>query len=505
MAKYCGEKTWMYWIGLRSYDAQEGLASVAFLPTGFEKGDLSKLWPSQLEPLKQAECSPVKRCQHYWLQAGTGWGKSLVLGFMLCRYGASNVFFLRYRPTTGSYDEISLLGYNNEPIIFIDDVVPKVSKAGKETWPHAFEQFVKRLGNGLPIGFIFGAQNISVTIVAKIFITSTYDPPTDAEFRRRTEWVRFISQTEFQYITKVKKTICSDRWVKPLPGHIPLPVFLRSQRNFAAWIARVKKPKILCLLDMRRAAPPMPASVSVPAGHWSLCCACQMIWDGGLDEQLSRRCNGCNVQKHYEGRQHEVERLIADGWTHIGHLPPGVQPRFPIGPWRWCTPCRIIFEVCEAVDPVHCGTCSQRMRHTDNKCILQMRLSRDWIYWRRRTEINDDGYDVPGPPSGWVMLNVPTSSGSSGAVRAATVTPQLSELATAPPSGEASAAPGAPKPAALEIAAVTPPPSETPAAPSSVPRALCGTQITFKVYPPWGSSLLSPCGIPREDTRGDLA
>lgn len=92
------------------------------------------------------------------------------------------------RGTTGRYDDTAFLAYEKcgrPPIVIINDLKGKTDgRAGTRSWPEHILSFLRHQTDGMSRRVVFG-QDITYTVRAKIIVNSTWDPPEDAEIRRR--------------------------------------------------------------------------------------------------------------------------------------------------------------------------------------------------------------------------------------------------------------------------------------------------------------------------------
>lgn len=129
------------------------------------------------KPLKEGE-------NGLWLNLESGAGKTVVLKWLLDNY---DVFIPGMRPT-GDYDCLSLMGYQDEPILLFNEMQPAKVETSQGTltiWKRGFQQLLKQACDVYPIAFNFGGQREKIVPKCKVIITSNYDMPDDPGIRRR--------------------------------------------------------------------------------------------------------------------------------------------------------------------------------------------------------------------------------------------------------------------------------------------------------------------------------
>ena len=107
-----------------------------------------------------------------------------MMKIMMMRY-PNQVFHLLKRAASSCYDTTALLGYNDQPIVCLNDVKGHEDKYGRRTWPPDMHRLFLSLTDGMPQPFAWAGRSYNPCIVAKIIINSTWDPPNDPEFTRR--------------------------------------------------------------------------------------------------------------------------------------------------------------------------------------------------------------------------------------------------------------------------------------------------------------------------------
>jgi hypothetical protein len=126
-----------------------------------------------------------------WIRLPPGSGKSWV-GDWLHDYYNGNVFYPGMRPH-GDYDCLSFMGYNNEPVILMNDLAPSDVRQDGETksqWKRSILDMLKRICDNTPLCFQFGGHTNKVYIKARIIVTSNFAlpkgrSPDDTEAIRR--------------------------------------------------------------------------------------------------------------------------------------------------------------------------------------------------------------------------------------------------------------------------------------------------------------------------------
>jgi len=124
------------------------------------------------EPLKDDD-------RGLWLNCPTGSGKTWILKWLFDHY---SVYCPGIRPD-GNYDVISMMGYDGQDFILINEVQGTVVQVEygveKVCWKKKFMELIKKLTDGFPIAIDFGGKHVEKLVHAKIIITSNFSLPTD--------------------------------------------------------------------------------------------------------------------------------------------------------------------------------------------------------------------------------------------------------------------------------------------------------------------------------------
>ena len=344
---------------------EETIGVLCYLPPHFETGDLQYMLEPQLEMFKYIEGSPCRRNCHMWAQGRSGFGKTVMLQMVCVRYGMENVFFAKYRPSIKSYDDSSLLGYNGEAIIIIDDVVPIILRNDSYRWEHAFVQFVKKLGNGSPMCLLFGNDRMNVTPCCKIIFTSTFDPPDDVEFMRRTFHVYFEKE-KVTILHRADNPIYEKRIIKPLDGMFPYNVFMKAKRHFGERLRAIR--------SLRNLRDRGPATLEIVRTRGELHGDGWMVYVQIIDwGALLPARTLPPVPLFREPAEMPVPELLP---------PPTLPPGTPESSWMFCPICMIVLDGLGAV----CQGCWRDMRGTFKRELIQDILQKPgWKYAPRGT------------------------------------------------------------------------------------------------------------------------
>lgn len=147
------------------------------------------LWPHQQKLIDFCN-TPITgdtNCRGVWLDWDSGAGKSHAIARMYDLYGPEQVFQPGVRPN-GSYDLISMIGYNGQRIIFLDDVAVHVTMSyeySRDKNGHnvatevltprpkaSFIMLLKRMCDVTPISISFGGKHYNIVVRARVVIAA---------------------------------------------------------------------------------------------------------------------------------------------------------------------------------------------------------------------------------------------------------------------------------------------------------------------------------------------
>lgn len=137
-----------------------------------------------------------------WLQLESGAGKTMFLKYLIEKH---QCFIPGLRPN-GNYDCLSLMGYNDEPLMLFNEMQPskvETYQGTKHIWKRGFIQLLKQSCDVFPIAFQFGGERQLIVPKCKVIITSNYDPPEDPGFQRR---FTIYKSKEDTYATQLVET-----------------------------------------------------------------------------------------------------------------------------------------------------------------------------------------------------------------------------------------------------------------------------------------------------------
>jgi len=151
-----------------------------------------------------------------WLNWPSGAGKTSVLKWLLDNY---EVYQPGMRPN-GSYDNISMMHYNGEPIIIMDEMQPAIIETKlwdgerrkhvtdtKIVWKRGITELLKSMCNHMQFTFSFGGKYHKIQCKAKVICTSNYPLPQEVGVQRRfTE-----SSTTSLEISALRKPVAAKR------------------------------------------------------------------------------------------------------------------------------------------------------------------------------------------------------------------------------------------------------------------------------------------------------
>jgi hypothetical protein len=189
---------------------------MCFMPASLVSGSIQGLLHAQLAILMWLEDTEVAEGTGLWIHGPSGFGKTTVMKVLHCRYG-KQIFILNKRAAIQGYDDTSLMGYHDEPVLIMDDA-KRPQKA--DAWPDQFIDCIKALTNGYAISFIYGHGKYSYTPAAKVVITSTQAPPADVEgeVKRRYQTMRVFPNGEWKITEKTKPGTGEGKFIVPAPG-----------------------------------------------------------------------------------------------------------------------------------------------------------------------------------------------------------------------------------------------------------------------------------------------
>jgi len=177
-------------------------------------GETPKPWQQLVVDWALAPCPTGTNNRGLWLTMPSESGKTWVLNYIADLLADRNerVFRPGMRPD-GSFDGVSLLRYNGEPLIFFDDIGATVKEVdlgvSRVLWKNKMIDLFKMVANNTPIPIDFGGEHKEICIKGKVLVTSNFGLPDgrnvqDGEALRR----RYIEveYTDLQQLTAALKT-----------------------------------------------------------------------------------------------------------------------------------------------------------------------------------------------------------------------------------------------------------------------------------------------------------
>jgi len=114
-----------------------------------------------------------------WLHQDSGAGKTWVINYIADQL-PQGIFRPGLRPH-GGYDAISMMHYNNEPLILLDDIGCSTRDGPNgETinmWKGVVMDFLKLITSNAPMAFDFGGKRYEVTPRGRVLVTSNFNLP----------------------------------------------------------------------------------------------------------------------------------------------------------------------------------------------------------------------------------------------------------------------------------------------------------------------------------------
>lgn len=146
--------------------------------------ELRKVTPRPGQALcRDAICAPLdptnNRNRGIWLHSKPGWGKSLMYNIIAQEIGEDKIFIPAER--NDSYSTMSMIGYNNEPVIFMDDTRGYTDGSGVAHHKGNFIKFIKAIATGDIMKYTMYNQVHTFRPYARVLITSNYAMPVSHE------------------------------------------------------------------------------------------------------------------------------------------------------------------------------------------------------------------------------------------------------------------------------------------------------------------------------------
>jgi len=143
-----------------------------------EEGDAPLGWQLPVVTWALADCPKGTDGRGLWLHQDSGEGKTWVINYIADQ--VESVFRPGLRPH-GGYDAISMMHYNGEPLILLDDIGCSTREGpdGEQInlWKGAVMDFLKLITSNAPIAFDFGGKRYEVLPVGKVLCTSNFRLP----------------------------------------------------------------------------------------------------------------------------------------------------------------------------------------------------------------------------------------------------------------------------------------------------------------------------------------
>ena len=142
-----------------------------------DEGESPRDWQVPVVQWALSPCPKGTDARGMWLHQDSGAGKTWVLNYIADQ--EVSIFRPGLRPH-GGYDAISMMHYNGEQIILLDDIGCSTRDVmGEETlmWKGAVMDFLKLITSNAPIAFDFGGKRYEVLPQGKVLCTSNFKLP----------------------------------------------------------------------------------------------------------------------------------------------------------------------------------------------------------------------------------------------------------------------------------------------------------------------------------------
>jgi len=144
-----------------------------------EAGEEPRGWQVPVVAWALSPCPTGTDGRGMWLHQSSGTGKTWVINYIADQIGDS-IFRPGLRPH-GGYDAISMMHYNGESLVVLDDIgcstKDDLNGMTLELWKGAVMDFLKLITSNAPIAFDFGGKRYEVTPKCKVLCTSNFNLP----------------------------------------------------------------------------------------------------------------------------------------------------------------------------------------------------------------------------------------------------------------------------------------------------------------------------------------
>ena len=141
-------------------------------------GEEPRGWQIPVVQWALAPCPTGTDGRGMWLHQDSGAGKTWVLNYIADQM--ESIFRPGLRPH-GGYDAISMMHYNGEPLILLDDIGCSTREGPDgemiQMWKGAVMDFLKLITSNAPIAFDFGGKRYEVLPKGKVLCTSNFRLP----------------------------------------------------------------------------------------------------------------------------------------------------------------------------------------------------------------------------------------------------------------------------------------------------------------------------------------
>ena len=174
---------------------------VSELPKLLPEGLILRPWQSTIiqwcnNPIVKGEPNGM------WLNLKSGMGKTTILQALYDTMGVENIYQMSTR--SGGYDSISMLAYNDEPIILIDELEFHIDDNGTARPKSSLKEILKKITEKFPISIQFGMKRRCVIPQAKVIITSNHPLIEDPDVHGACPFARrYISVQDTNFLPEM--------------------------------------------------------------------------------------------------------------------------------------------------------------------------------------------------------------------------------------------------------------------------------------------------------------
>lgn len=220
---------WAFQAAMAAYDCFSPSPTMGFVPRGLELGELNAAASWQVFVCAALEHTPVCEGDGFWICGPPGLGKTTILKLLYSRY-PGQVSMLTKRASNANYDDTSVINYNGQPLLVINDPQPTRKKSGEEVWPETFLEILRRLTDGFLFDFIWGSRTIRVTPVCKVLVVTTAPLPDIPDLHRRYKQITVTTHGAFEVQQRSQtRTTYSPKKLTPRRGLSPAIEDLRRR------------------------------------------------------------------------------------------------------------------------------------------------------------------------------------------------------------------------------------------------------------------------------------